>query len=277
MTTTATESQNLQAKLKKITGEALETLCQSLDAGKSDELVRYLDTMAKFPRYSLRNLFLIMAQMPSASQVMGYQSWQKLNRQVKKGEKAIRIWAPFKIGNERGDGESQRTQQSGESRESLIFRPVPVFDISQTEGEELAKFAKVAGEPGDYLERLKRLAEQLHIKLGYSEDIPGDGVSKCGEILLRVGLAPAVEFHVLAHELAHELIHEKTDRAKLSKTRAETEAEAVAYVVSKAIGLHTGTAASDYIQLYKGDKKTLTESLATVQQTAARIIQAVMN
>ena len=131
MTTTTTQTNDIQSKLKKITSEALETLCQSLDAGKSDELVRYLDTMAKFPRYSLRNLFLIMAQMPSASQVMGYQSWQKLNRQVRKGEKAICIRAPL-IKNKRGGADSQKNSQSKDSTETLIFRPVAVFDISQT-------------------------------------------------------------------------------------------------------------------------------------------------
>jgi len=278
MTTATTQTNDLQNKLKIMTSEALESLTKSLEAGKSDELLRYLDTMAKFPRYSMRNLFLIMTQMPEASQVMGYQSWKLLGRQVKKGEKAIRIWAPMKLKNknERGASDSEQRKTSTEANQPLIFRPVPVFDYCQTEGEPMPELSEVEGDPGECTERLKRFAKELGIKVDYSEDLRGDGVSKCGEILLRLGLTPAVEFHVLVHEIAHELIHLKEDRLKLSKTQKETEAEAVAYVVSKSIGLQTGTAASDYIQLYNGDTKTLTESLATVQQTAARITHSLI-
>jgi hypothetical protein len=279
MTTATTQSNDLQSKLKKVTTEALETLTQSLEAGKSEELVRYLDTMAKFPRYSMRNLFLIMAQMPEASQVMGYQSWKLFGRQVKQGEKAIRIWAPLKLKNNNGRSarDFEQRQANTDSDQTLIFRPVAVFDYSQTEGEPMPELSEVEGDPGECTERLKQFAKELGVKVGYSEDLRGDGVSKCGEILLRVGLTPAAEFHTLVHELAHEIIHIKEDRTKLSKTQKETEAEAVAYVVSKSIGLDTGSAASDYIQLYNGDTKTLTESLTTVQQTAARITYALLN
>ena len=72
---------------------------------------------------------------------------------------------------------------------------------------------------------------------------------------------PAEEFSTLAHEVAHELMHRDERRASTSKRSRETEAEAVAFVVCQGIGLETGSAAQDYIQLYEGDAKLLSESL----------------
>ena len=87
--------------------------------------------------------------------------------------------------------------------------------------------------------------------------------------------APAEEFATLAHEVAHELMHRDERRTSTSKRSRETEAEAVAFVVCQAIGLETGSAAQDYIQLYEGDAKLLSESLQHIQQTATRILNAI--
>jgi hypothetical protein len=77
------------------------------------------------------------------------------------------------------------------------------------------------------------------------------------------------------HEIAHELLHQGDRRATTSKRIRETEAEATAFVVSQAIGLDTGSAACDYIQLYNGDAKLLFESLEHVQRTAIQILDAI--
>jgi hypothetical protein len=98
-----------------------------------------------------------------------------------------------------------------------------------------------------------------------------------GRIVLRDDLSPAVEFSVLVHETAHELLHAGDRRANTSTTVRETEAEAVAFVVSHAIGLSTSTAASDYIQLYSGDKNTLLASLGLIQRTATEILGAIQS
>ena len=103
------------------------------------------------------------------------------------------------------------------------------------------------------------------------------GMSLKGRILLRDDLSPAVEFSVLVHETAHELLHAGDRRANTSKTVRETEAEAVAFVVSHAIGLSTSTAASDYIQLYSGDKDTLLASLGLIQRDATEILGAIQS
>jgi hypothetical protein len=71
------------------------------------------------------------------------------------------------------------------------------------------------------------------------------------------------------------LLHRGERRTQTSHTVRETEAEAVAFVVSSAIGLDVNTASADYIQLYAGDKATLAESLAFVQQTAEEILNAI--
>ena len=104
-----------------------------------------------------------------------------------------------------------------------------------------------------------------------------DGLSCGGKILIRSGLGPAEEFSVLVHELSHERLHKQGQaERKPSRTIREVEAEAVAFVVSQAVGLECGTAASDYIQLYDGKKETLMASLERIQATAREIIRAVM-
>jgi hypothetical protein len=95
-------------------------------------------------------------------------------------------------------------------------------------------------------------------------------------IRLRPNLSLAEEFSVLTHELAHEMLHHGSDRAQLPKVVRETQAEAVAYVVSRGIGLETGSAAADYIALYNGDDRTLADSLAAVQATSSKILNALL-
>src|SRR5882724_11544009 len=80
---------------KQITNKALEELAASLESGHSEALTAYLKRMASFSKYSLNNLFLIVRQRPDARRVAGYQSWRKLGRFVRKGEKGIAIIAPL--------------------------------------------------------------------------------------------------------------------------------------------------------------------------------------
>ena len=103
---------------------------------------------------------------------------------------------------------------------------------------------------------------------------PASGpVSRGGRISIQPGLEQAHEFSVIVDELAHELLH-RGDQRPASKTVRETEAEAVSFVVCQAIGLETGSAASDYIQLYDGKVETLAASLDRIQHTASDVIKA---
>src|ERR1700727_4101220 len=104
---------------------------------------------------------------------------------------------------------------------------------------------------------------------------PARGTSAGGKITLLPGQSPAEEFATLAHELAHEMMHRTERRNSTSKRIRETEAEAVAFVVCHAIGLETGSASQDYIQLYDGDAKLLTASLEYIQQTTTQILNAI--
>ena len=99
------------------------------------------------------------------------------------------------------------------------------------------------------------------------------GVSYGGKIVLLPGQSKAEGFSCLVHELGHEMLH-RAERRTATKVVCETEAEAIAFVVSKAVGLETGTASSDYIQLYHGNASLLAESLEVIQKASAVILAA---
>jgi antirestriction protein ArdC len=256
---------------KKIADQALQNLTDALKSGKSERLTQYLAMLAKFHRYSFGNVLLILSQKPDASHVAGFSTWKQMGRFVKKGEKGIVIIAPMSIRPK----DDQAKAEGEQARPILRFRGVYVFDVSQTDGQELPEPSRIGGDPLHHLAAIKEIIQAKGIKLD-NDDLPigADGVSRGGRISIRTGLEPANEFSVLVHELAHELLHRGEDRKTLSKTVRETEAEAVAFVVSQAIGLDTGTAAADYIQLYDGKTETLAASLDRIQHTAAEIIAA---
>jgi len=257
---------------KQIANKAIEHLSQALERGQTETLKNYLAAIARFHRYSLRNVMLIATQNPTASHVAGYNAWRTLGRFVKKGEQGILILAPIVRAK---DSSSEQTE-TDESSTPVGFRAAYVFDISQTDGKELPQLNSVNGDPSEYRERLGKLVAELGIVLEYSEDIaPAHGRSAGGKITLLPGQSPAEDFATLAHELAHEMLHRDERRAQTTKRLRETEAEAVSFVVCSGIGLETGSAAQDYIQLYEGDAKLLTESLGHIRQTATRILNAI--
>ena len=149
--------------------------------------------------------------------------------------------------------------------------------MSQTEGKPLPSIARVQGDAFHYGEKLVAYTLSLGIRLAYSQAIaPARGLSEGGKITLLPELDSAEHAAVLAHELAHEILHHQPRRAATSKTIRETEAEAVAHVVCQAVGLATGTAAADYIQLHRGDAKLLFESLNYIRLAAGRILEGIL-
>lgn len=251
-------------------------LIEQLEQGHSEVLAQYLTTMARFHKYSFGNVLLIASQKPDATNVAGIYTWNQLGRRVRRGEKGIMIFAPMISKKRRQMSDTEPDSDSRSTERPLVgFRPVYVWDVTQTDGEPLPALHEVSGDVGKNLARLVQFVMGRGITFGYSEEIaPARGVSFGGKIQLLPDMTEAEQFTTLVHEVAHELLHKAERRSLITKRVRETEAEAIAFVVSKAIGLETGSAASDYIQLYHGDAKLLQESLEIVQQTAAVILGA---
>jgi len=259
-------------RVKGMINDALERLARQLDAGMSHELKRYLAAMARFHRYSAGNLLLILSQQPDASRVAGYQTWKRLNRQVKRGEKGILILAPI-VRRER----DHKNGPANQDEDTVVaFKTTYVFDVEQTDGKELPEPNRVKGDPEEYLDRLEDFIQEHNIDVEYTEQLRGvDGVSSGGQVTILASLSPAEQFSTLVHELSHELLHWKNGKSNKTVVR-ETEAEAVAFIVCQAIGLDTGQSSSDYIQLYSGTTNTLLDSLQRIQRTAREIIDGIV-
>lgn len=252
---------------------ALAELIELLKAGKSEKLMQYLEMLSKFHHYSFGNCMLIASQKPDASLVAGFGHWKKLKRFVRKGERGIAILAPL-IGKVKEEEILKNQDASDGERRIFGFRVVHVFDVSQTEGDELPTgLDEPSGDPGENLGHLESIVNSKNIELVY-ESIPGGalGISSGGKITVLPDLSTAEKFSVLAHELAHELLHRGDRREQTDKTIRETEAEAVAFVVTRAIGIECQTRSSDYIQLWNGDEETLMKSLEMIRTVANDIV-----
>ena len=265
----------------KTSDEALKELSSALQQGKSEKLLGYLGMMSRFHNYSFGNCILIAMQKPDATLVAGFGKWKEMNRFVKKGEKGIAILAPL-VGKKKMDAETTVSQSetpketpTGESPKVLYgFRIVYVFDVTQTEGQELPEFASLGGDPGDKIEKLETIIRGKGIAVEYVESLPFDanGMSEGGKITINSTRPKPQMFSTMVHELAHELLHWGDRRESTTKVIRETEAESVAFVVCRAVGLECSTKASDYIQLWSGDVKVLMQSLELIRNIASKIL-----
>jgi len=253
----------------------IKLLIEQLEAGHSEALTNYLTAMSRFHSYSFGNVLEIARQMPTATRVAGFWTWKNLGRNVKAGQKGIRILAPIVGVRRKKDEEAQKDITKQNERVLLGFRNAYVFDVSQTDGVDLPEMREVSGDPGENLERLETFLKSKGIALAYNPSIaPALGMSYGGRIVLLPGQSKAETFATLVHETAHELLHKAERRTATTKTVRETEAEAVAFVVGKAVGLVTGSASADYIHLYHGNASLLAESLEVIQQTASVVLAA---
>ena len=256
--------------------QGIDYLVKQLEAGKSETLTAYLTAMAKFRKYSFANVLSIVRACPQATHVAGIRTWNELGRFVKRGEKGIPILAPVICYRRKKQIEAEEYESQQPQPVLAGFRIVHVWDYGQTTGADLPQPATVAGEVGDYLDRLMEFVHQQGIELEYNERIaPALGVSYGGKIALLPGQSKAETLTTLVHEMAHEALHSIERRTTTTATVRETEAEAVAFVVGRAIGLEMGTAASDYILAYAGNVALLTESLQVIQRTASTILRAI--
>ena len=275
----STANTNKQQTAKEVIAANVQALIEQLEQGHSDALTAYLTAMGRFHNYSFGNILEIARQKPDATRVAGLYAWNQLGRKVKKGERGIRILAPVIGIRRKKDEEAEKDIRTQNQAVLVGFRAAYVFDVSQTEGAELPEFSeRVSGSAGEYRDRLVDFVITQGIALEFKESIaPALGMSYGGKIALLPGQSSAEEFSTLVHELAHEMLHKAERRTATTKTVRETEAEAVAFVVGKAIGLQTGRASADYIQLYHGNAALLTESLEVIQKTSAVILSAIEN
>jgi hypothetical protein len=136
---------NTQATTSEIAANALATLAAALEAGNSAALTAYLKVTARFHKSSSTNCLLITMQRPNATRVAGFRAWLAFGRHVRNGEKGIAILAPI-LGKRKAEADQSNEDRSStaEPTSHLVgFRSAYVFDISQTEGQDLPEFATV--------------------------------------------------------------------------------------------------------------------------------------
>ena len=126
----------------KLAEQHFATLVAALEAGRSDALVRYLETASRFHTYSFRNQCLIAAQCPTATRVAGYQAWRQLGRWVRRGETGIAILAPITRRRADVDADGDAIEDAERARVHG-FRSAYVFDgLSRDSGSRgLVAFA----------------------------------------------------------------------------------------------------------------------------------------
>lgn len=265
--------------IKEITEQLERGVKEVFTSGRYAE---YLDTMSKFYHYSANNCMLIMMQKPEATMVASYNSWQKdFKRQVQKGEKAIKILAPILHKKTKEVILADGTTES-EERRWLSFKAVPVFDISQTEGEPLPSLTeKLNGDVEQYDELLAKIIACASVPVGF-ENIQGSALGYFSgvenRIVVRSGMSQEQTIKTLVHEVAHSMLHcdggEETDADRETK---EVQAESVAYTVCKYLGINTDNYSFGYIAGWSGDKdvKQLAESIEVIRKTAKTIIDSI--
>lgn len=262
--------------------EITEKLEQGVkDVFTSAEYMEYLSFMAKFHKYSFNNSLLIWMQKPDASHVAGYQAWKKnFKRSVKKGEKGITILAPiprkFKKEVVNEDGQTEEVEIN-----YTAFRAVTVFDISQTEGEEVPSHPchELEGEVENFDSLLEALKKVAPVPVGF-EAIEGGAngyfntVDK--RIAVREGMSQAQTIKTLVHEISHAILHDREDGEEKEADRhtKEVQAESVAYTVCSFLGLDTSDYSFGYVAGWsKGrEVKELEKSMEVIRKTASQII-----
>jgi antirestriction protein ArdC len=265
--------------------EALGRLDEAVSAiHDSEAFRRYLDVQARFHRYSFGNVLLILSQQPEATHVAGYRTWQSLGRQVRRGERGIKILVPMRVRQRENDADvGEATDSAGQTsdddpagaRQRLLFGIGTVFDIAQTDGEPLATIdvPVLAGDDGVALyTQLEAIASQegLTVERGSRRLTRPQtmGFYSPTERLIVVREAAARQMtKTLAHELAHHF-----GGATAPSAEEETVAESVAYVVCARFGLDTGERSFPYVATWSREIQLFRHALGRIQGLSGRLI-----
>ena len=286
-----------QQRVKEITDKLEQGLKELFE---SEKYKSYLNTMSKFHNYSFNNTLLIAMQKPEATLVAGYKAWQKnFDRHVNKGEKAIRILAPapYKIKEERDKldpvtGELLFDENGMPQKENVeitipAFRPVSVFDVSQTDGKPIPEIetAELLQTVEGYEDFVKALMEVAPVPIGF-EDIPGESKgyfhTEEKRIAVQENMSESQTRKTMVHEVAHSMLHNKElnkdmDTPVKDRNTKEVEAESIAYTVCQHFGIDTSDYSFGYIAGWSSGKEMteLKASLDTIRRTASELITGI--
>ena len=258
--------------------ETLATLNEGIATlTTSSAYADWLRVAATFHDYSVSNSLLIWLQRSGATHVAGYRKWQSLGRQVRKGEKGIRILAPMIVkAKAADDADADDPDDDAAVRRIRRFRIVHVFDVSQTDGEPLPEIANrlEGAAPAQAYARLADVArsEGLTIEI---EDLGAGALNGYYDrdgrrIALAADRSPAQHVKTLAHELAHHFTE-----GDCTRPEKEIIAESVAYCVSDALGLDTSAYSFGYVAGWAGgDLDAIKATTAPVQQITHQLLAA---
>jgi hypothetical protein len=127
--------------IRQVVRAGVELLAHDIESGHPEVLSECLRAMARFHTYSFGNVLLISTQRPTATQIAGWRGWNELGRRIKQGEKGILIFAPILSEPKKQTTDGESSEAAEPQQELLGFRPVRVFDVAQTEGEEQPQLA----------------------------------------------------------------------------------------------------------------------------------------
>jgi antirestriction protein ArdC len=267
-------AKSAEAKKAEVQG-LLTKLEEGIESVRTSEgWTQWLKFQASLYRYSWNNCMLIALQCDNPSIVMGFNAWLDNGRNVRKGEKGLRILAPCfrKVTNE----------ETGEDDKKLVyFRSVSVFDVSQTEGDEIpSPCQKLQGGDEELFNTLKACSERSGVPVRL-EAVSGSAngyYDCCGKfIAIEETNSVAQQTKTLAHEIAHSILHSDLSRDEQSRGDRELEAESTAFVVCAHFGLDSSDYSFGYVANWKGDeaKDGLKKSAKRIADAAKKIIEAV--
>ena len=260
----------VQTTMSESTQAALVKIEAGIEAVRdSDRFREYLAFCGRFHKYSFANQMLIWTQRPHAQLVAGFHTWLTLGRHVRKGEKGIMILAPM---THKRKAESQ--DDESEEQTHLYFRPVYVFEVTQTEGNELpSPVRKLQGDDAGRWVRLAEVAsaEGLTVSREARPDESANGFYLRTErrIWVSPNLEPLQAVKTLAHELSHHLANH-TEKQH-SRDEAEMVAESSAFVVMAHLGSDSGEYSFGYLASW-GDAKLFRHRLQDIHETADALI-----
>lgn len=288
---------NNKDRLKAITDSIEKGIKEVFESGRYTE---YLQVMSRFHNYSFNNTLLIYMQKPDATLVAGFNKWKdKFGRSVNKGEKGIKIIAPTpykkKIEKDVLDPDTKlpMKDENGEiikeEKEVSIpsFRPVTVFDVSQTSGKEIPTLASALNGKVENFDMLKEaISRSAPVPISFKPlrpDTDGYFSPKRQEIVIREGMGEVQTVCAMIHESAHAKLHnpanipETEEKKKLTRSDEEVQAESIAYTVCAYFGIETGENSFGYLASWSQNKelKELKASLDVINKTSSELITAI--